>query len=106
MRTYSINANLVHIMEQLALRQGHECSLNELGHGRITLNSWTKDKDVFCHPPSSTFFSNRSCLDALEEQYGIANIDGRAITNQRFSHGVDALAEEQHELEALVKSVD
>ena len=70
----------------------------------MTLNSSSKDKDVFCHPASSTFFSNRSYLDALEEQYGMANIDGRAITNLRFSDGVDALAEEQRELEALVKA--
>ena len=72
----------------------------------MTLNSWSKDKDVFCHPPSSTFCSNRSCLGGLEEQYGMANIDGRAITNMRFSDGVDALAEEQQELESLVKSLD
>ena len=73
----------------------------------MTLNSWSNDTDVFCHPPSSTVFSNKSCLDAQEEQYGMANIDGRAITNQRFSDsGEDALAEEQHELEALVKSLD
>ena len=45
------------------------------------MNSWSKDKDVFCHAPSSTFFSNGSCPDALEEQYGKANIDDRAITN-------------------------
>ena len=36
----------------------------------------------------------------------MANIDGRAITNQRFTDGVDVLAEEQHELLALVKSLD
>ena len=72
----------------------------------MTLNSWSKDKDVFCHPPSSTFCSNRSCLCGPEEQYGMANIDGRAITNMRFSDGVDALAEEQQELESLVKSLD
>ena len=89
-----------------ALRQGHKCSLNELGYGRMALNTWSKDKDVFCHPPSSTFFSDRSCLGAVEEQYGMANIDGRAITNLRFADGVDALAEEQQELEALVKSLN
>ena len=51
-------------------------------------------------------FSNKSCLDALEEQFGMANIDGKAITNQRFSDGEDALAEEQHEVEAPVKNLD
>ena len=72
----------------------------------MTLSSWSKDKDVFCYPPSSTFCSNRSCLDALEEQYGMTNIDGRADTILRFFDGVDALAEVQQELEALVKSLD
>ena len=91
---------------ETALRQGHKCSLNGLGHERMTLNSWRKDKDVFFHTTSSTFFSNRSCLVAVEEQYGMTNIDGKAITNLRFSEGVDALAEEQQALEALVKSHD
>ena len=72
----------------------------------MALHSWRKDKDVFCHPPASTFFSDRSCLGAVEEQYGMANIDGRVITSLRFADGVDALAEEQQELEPLVKSLD
>ena len=71
----------------------------------MALNSQGKDKYVFCHPPSSTFFSNGSYLDGLEEQYAKTNIDGRAITNVRFADGVDALAEEQ-ELVALLKSLD
>ena len=68
----------------------------------MALNSWTKDKGVlvFCHPPSSTLSSNGSGLDALEEQYGKANVDGRAITNLRFADGVSALTEEELELEA------
>ena len=68
----------------------------------MDLNNWSKDKGVFVfyHPPSSTFFSNGSCLDALEELYGKANIDGRIITNMRFSDGVDALADEELELKA------
>ena len=61
----------------------------------MALNSWSKDKDVFFHPPFSTFFSNGSCLDALEEQFGMANIHVRAINNLRFADGVDALAEKE-----------
>ena len=68
----------------------------------MALNSQSKDKYVFCHPPSSTFYSNGPCLDGLEEQYGKTNINGRDITNVRVADGVDALAEEQ-ELEALLK---
>ena len=36
----------------------------------------------------------------------MANKDGRTITNLRFADGVDALAEEEQELEALGKSLD
>ena len=70
----------------------------------MVLNSWSKDKVVFCHPLSSTFLSDRSCRGDVEEQYGMTNIDGRAITSLRFADGVDTLAEEQQELEALIKS--
>ena len=77
-----------------------KCSLDELGHGKKALKSWSKDKGVFCHPPSSTFSSNGSFLGALEEQYGRANTGCRAITNLQFADGVDALAEEELELEA------
>ena len=42
---------------------------------------------------------------ALEEQYGKANIDGRAITNLGFADGVDALVEEELELEAQAKQL-
>ena len=66
----------------------------------MVLNSWGKDKGVLCQPPSSTFFSNGSCLGALEEQYGKANIDGDA--NLRYPDGLDALAEEELELEAQI----
>ena len=41
----------------------------------MALNSQSKDKFVFCHSLSSTFFSNGSSLDGLEKQYGKANID-------------------------------
>ena len=44
--------------------------------------------------------------DALEEHDGKVSIGGRNITNLRFADDIDALAEEQHELEALVESLD
>ena len=34
------------------------------------------------------------------------SIDGRNITNLRFADGIDALAEEEQEKEALVESLD
>ena len=44
--------------------------------------------------------------DALEEHDGKVSIGGRNITNLRFADGIDALAEEEQELEALVESLD
>ena len=41
--------------------------------------------------------------DALEEHDGKVSIGGRNITNLRFADDIDALAEEEQELEALVE---
>ena len=45
-------------------------------------------------------------FDALEEHDGKVSISGRNITNLRFADDIDALAEEEQELEALVESLD
>ena len=42
--------------------------------------------------------------DALEEHDGKVSIGGRNITNLRFADDIDALAEEEQELEAQVES--
>ena len=44
--------------------------------------------------------------DALEEQDGKVSIDGRNITNLLLADDIDALAEEEQELEAVVESLD
>ena len=44
--------------------------------------------------------------DALEEHDGKVSISSRNITNLRFADDIDALAEEEQELEALVESLD
>ena len=43
---------------------------------------------------------------ALEEHFGKVSIGGRNITNLRFAGDIDALAQEEQELEALVESLD
>ena len=43
--------------------------------------------------------------DALEEHDGKVSIGGRNITNLRFADDIDALAEEEQELEALAESL-
>ena len=57
-------------------------------------------------PTLFNFFFERILSDALEEHDGKVSIGGRNIFNLRFADDIDALAEEEHELEALVKSPD
>ena len=63
-------------------------------------------KDVFFYPPSSKFFLERIMSDALEVHVGKVSIGRRTITNLRFVDDIDALAEEEQELEALAESLD
>ena len=51
-------------------------------------------------------FLERIMSDTLEEHDGKVSIGGRNITNLRFADDIDALAEEEQELEALVESLD
>ena len=44
--------------------------------------------------------------DALEEHDGKVSIGGRNITNVRLADDINAVAEEEQELEALVESLD
>ena len=62
-------------------------------------------KDVSFHPPASKFFP-KDYSDTLEEHDGKVSIGGRTITDLRFADDIDALAEEEQELEALVESLD
>ena len=50
-------------------------------------------------------FLKRIMLDALEEHDRKASKGGRNITNLRFADDIDALAEEEQELEALVENL-
>ena len=62
--------------------------------------------DVFAHPPLSTFFFKWIMSDALEEHARRVSIGGRKITNLEFADDIDAQAEEEQELEALVESLN
>ena len=44
--------------------------------------------------------------DALEEHDGKVSIRGKNTTNLRYADDIDAVAEEEQELEALVESLD
>ena len=56
-------------------------------------------------PTLFNIFLERIMPDAQEEHVGKVNIGGRNITNLRFADDIDALAEEEQELEALVESL-
>ena len=51
-------------------------------------------------------FSRTDHVWGLEEHDGKVSIGGRNITNLRFADDIDALAEEEQELEALVERLD
>ena len=51
-------------------------------------------------------FLERIMSNALEEYDGKVSIGGRNITNLRIADNIDALAEEEQELEALSESLD
>ena len=64
------------------------------------------DKDVYSHPPSSTYFWKRIMTDALENREGTVSIGGRTITNLRFADDIDSLAGEEEEVANLVEHLD
>ena len=56
--------------------------------------------------PTFQHFLERIMSDALEEHNGKFSIGGRNITNLRFADDIDALSEEEQELEALVENLN
>ena len=65
-------------------------------------------KDVFCLPPSSTFFIEK-IIDAHEEHNRKVSISSKStctcIINLQFADDIDAVAEEEQGQEALVESL-
>ena len=57
-------------------------------------------------PTSFNIFLERIMTDALEEHDRKVIIRGRNITNMRFADDIDALAEEEQEVETIVESPD
>ena len=56
--------------------------------------------------PRTNIFLERILPDALEEHDGKVSISDRNITNLRFADYIDALAEVEKEVEALVERLD
>ena len=57
-------------------------------------------------PTLFNIFLEQILSDALKEHSGKVSICCRSITNLRFANDIDALSEEEKELEALVESLD
>ena len=105
MRKYNISANLVRTIEQLYDKATSAVQMNG------SIGEWFRTavgvrQGCLLSPTLFNIFLERIMSDALEEHDGKVSIDGRNITNLRFADDIDALAEEEQELEALVESLD
>ena len=90
-----------------ALRQGYKCSPYEWQHRRITVGTTGGVRqECLLSPNLVNIFLQRIESNALEEHDGKVSIGGRNSTNLRFAYYIDALAEKEQELEALVESLD
>ena len=105
MRKYNINANLVCAIEHL---YGNAISAV---HMNGSTGEWFRTavgvrQGCLLSPTFFNIFLEMIMSDALEVHVGKVSIGGRTITNLRFADDIDALAEEEQELEALVESLD
>ena len=99
------SANLVRTIEQLYDKATSAVQMNG------SIGEWFRTtvgvrQGCLLSPTLFNIFLERIMSDALEEHDGKVSIGGRNITNLRFADDIDALAEEEQELEALVESLD
>ena len=102
MRKYNISANLVHTNEQLYDKATSAVQMNG-GRGEWFRTTVGVRQGCLLSPTLFNIFLERIMSDALEEHDGKVSIGGRNITNLRFADDIDALAEEEQELENLDK---
>ena len=106
MQKYNISENLVHTIEQLYDKATSAVQMNgSIGEWfRTTVG--VRQGCLLSPTLFTTFFSNGSCLMPWKNMMGRLVIGGRNITNLRFADDIDALADEEQELEALIESLD
>ena len=102
---YNISANLNCIIEQLYAKSRSAVMMNG------SIGEWFRTtvgvrQGCPLSPNPFNIFLERIMSDALEEHDGKVSIGGRNITNLRFVDDIDALAEEELELEVLVENLD
>ena len=105
MRKYNTWANLVRTIEQLHDKATSAVQMNG------SIGEWFRTtvgvrQGCLLSPTLFNIFLERTMSDALEEHDGKVTIGGKNITISAVSDDIDALAEEEQELEALVESLD
>ena len=104
MRKYNISANLVRTIEQRYDKATSAVQMNG------SIGEWFRTtvgvmQGCLLSPTRFNIFFERIMPDARKDHDGKISICGRNITNLRFADDIDALAEEQQELEALAESL-
>ena len=100
----NISANLVCTIEQLYDKDTSPVQMNG-SIGECFRATVGVRQGCLLSPTLFNIFFERIMSDALEEHDGKVSIGGKNITNLRFAYDIDALAEEEQELEALVESL-
>ena len=105
MQKYNINANQVRTTEHLYDNAISAVQMN--GSTREWLRTTAGVRQgCLLSPHLVNIFLERIMSDALEEHYGKVSIGERTLTNLWFADDIDALAEEEQELEAPTESVN
>ena len=106
MRKNNISANLVRTIEQLYDKATSAVQMNDSIGEWFRTTVGVRQECLLLPDLFNMIFLERIMSDALEEHDGKVSIGGKNITNLRFAVDIDALAEEEQELEALVESLD
>ena len=104
MWNYNINANLVCSIEHLYDNAISAIQMNDSTGVWFRTTVGVRQGCLFS-PTLFYIFLERIKSDALEEYAGKVSIIRRTITNLQFADDIDAPAEEEQEIEALVQSL-
>ena len=105
MRKYNISGNLIRTIEQLYYKATRAVKMNG-SIGELFRTTVGVRQGCLLSPTLFNIFLEQIMSDALEGHEGKVSIGRRNITNLQFADDIDALAEKEQELEALVESLD
>ena len=104
MRKYNISGNLIRTIEQLYYKATRAVQMNG-SIGELFRTTVGVRQGCLLSPTLFNIFHKQIMSDALEGHEGKVSIGHRNITNLQFADDIDALAEKEQELEALVESL-